>query len=166
MTKHLRADQALVPTIIDRLTDDDPDGPLDVDPMQAYTGKAMRAALKRDLEALLNARRRAVSVPREFSETQLSLLNYGLTDITNSRARTAAVQADLGPMLASALAQFEPRLTSVKVTLRDNSDPLDRTHRFRIEAILNVEPAPELVRFDSVIEPVTASVRVKEADDV
>ncbi|MGI9498575.1 MAG: type VI secretion system baseplate subunit TssE [Geminicoccaceae bacterium] len=166
MSDHLRADQALVPTLVDRLLDDDPDGPIALDPMRTFTASAMRDALKRDLEALLNARRRAVSVPRELSETCTSLLNYGLTDITNSRARTASVRADLGRMLAGALAQFEPRLTSVKVTLRDNADPHDRTYRFRIEAILNIEPAPELVCFDSFIEPVTASVYVKEADDV
>ncbi len=33
------------------------------------------------------------------------------------------------------------------------AEPLDRTLRFRIEALLRVEPAPEPVAFDSTLEP-------------
>lgn len=165
MSDRLPASQALVPTLIDCLMDDDPDGLSDIDPMQAYSVKAMRAALKRDLEALLNTRRRSRSVPRYLEEVQGSLLNYGLIDITNSRSRSETIRADLGRMLANALTLFEPRLSSVKVTSCDNADPLDRTQRFRIEAVLNVEPAPELVCFDSIIEPVNAGFKVREADN-
>ena len=165
MSDRLPVGQTLMPTLIDRLMDDDPDGPSDIDPMRAYSIKAMRAALKRDLEALLNARRRFYSVPRDLEELQGSLLNYGLIDITNSRSSSETIRGDLGRMLANALMQFEPRLSSVKVTSCDNADPLDRTQRFRIEAVLNVEPAPELVCFDSIIEPVNAGFKVREADN-
>ncbi|MGI9485497.1 MAG: type VI secretion system baseplate subunit TssE [Geminicoccaceae bacterium] len=166
MSDDLRADQALVPTLIDRLMDDNPDGPSDADPLRVYSVKAMRMALKRDLEALLNTRRRSHSVPRDLEEVQGSLLNYGLIDVTNSRSRSEMIGTDLGRMLANALMQFEPRLSSIKVTSCDNADPLDRSQRFRIEAVLNVEPAPELVCFDSVVEPVNAGFKVREADDV
>ena len=166
MSDHLTANQALVPTLIDRLMDDDPDGPSDADPMLVYSVKAMHAALKRDLEALLNTRRRSHSVPRGLEEVQGSLLNYGLIDVTNSHSRSETIRADLGRMLATALTQFEPRLSSVKVTSCDNADPLDRSQRFRIEAVLNVEPAPELVCFDSIVEPVNAGFKVREVDDV
>ncbi len=166
MTANINPDQKLVPTILDRLIDDDPDGATNLDPMRNYGVQAMLAALKRDLEALLNSRRRVVSVPREFPETDHSLVNYGLTDITNSGSKTSAAHNDLCHMLTSTLARFEPRLTSVVVTLRENTDALDQTLRFRIEAMLNIEPAPELVQFDSFVEPLTANIRVQEANDV
>ena len=157
--------QTHVPSIVDRLMDDDPDAPKDLDPMRHYDSQSMHAALKRDLEALLNARRRVVSIPRAYQQTDQSLLSYGLADITKTGSRTEADQADLCRTLSRALTQFEPRLTSVNVTVLENADRLDRTLRFRIEAILNIEPAPELIQFDSFIEPVSTTIRIQEAKD-
>jgi type VI secretion system protein ImpF len=42
-----------------------------------------------------------------------------------------------------------------------NADPLDRTLRFRINAMLRAEPAPEPVVFDSALQPTTGNVEVK-----
>jgi type VI secretion system protein ImpF len=41
---------------------------------------------------------------------------------------------------------------------------LDRVLRFRIEALLRVEPTPEPVTFDSVLEPVTGNFELKGRD--
>jgi type VI secretion system protein ImpF len=45
----------------------------------------------------------------------------------------------------------------------ENSNPLDRTLRFRIDALLYAEPAPEPVVFDSAMEPATGNVEIKGA---
>ncbi|MGH8059965.1 MAG: type VI secretion system baseplate subunit TssE, partial [Candidatus Entotheonellia bacterium] len=45
---------------------------------------------------------------------------------------------------------FEPRLSQVHVTL-EPPRPHDRTLRFRVEAVLLVEPAPEPVTFDTLL---------------
>ncbi len=166
MINHVKHDQPLVPTILDRLIDDDPEGSQEQDSMRYYNVQAMYATLKRDLEALLNARRRVVSVPRALEETNRSLLNYGLADITKPGGKSAEVKAQLCRLLARTMTQFEPRLTSLNVTVRDNADALDGTLHFRIEAVLNIEPAPELIQFDSFIEPVSTNIRVREARDV
>ena len=50
---------------------------------------------------------------------------------------------------------FEPRFKKVKVTLLENADAADRALRFRIDALLYAEPAPEPVVFDSQFEPTT-----------
>ena len=49
---------------------------------------------------------------------------------------------------------FEPRLKNVNVELLDKSDPIDRVLRFRIDALLHVEPISDNVSFDSAFEPV------------
>ena len=45
--------------------------------------------------------------------------------------------------------------------LLKNPDPLDRALRFRIDALLHADPAPEPVVFDSELKPLTASFEVK-----
>jgi type VI secretion system protein ImpF len=45
--------------------------------------------------------------------------------------------------------------------MRENSDALDRTLRFRIDALLYAEPAPEPVVFDSQLEPSSATIEIK-----
>jgi type VI secretion system protein ImpF len=52
------------------------------------------------------------------------------------------------------LRRFEPRFKRVSVSLVDASDNLDRTLRFRIDALIYAEPDLEPIRFDSMLEPV------------
>ncbi len=49
--------------------------------------------------------------------------------------------------------------------LLDNADPHDRSLRFRIDALLQAEPAPEPIAFDSVLEPVSRSVEIRSKRD-
>jgi type VI secretion system protein ImpF len=56
--------------------------------------------------------------------------------------------------------RFEPRLLSVKVTLRDDASDLDRTLRLKIDAVLRADPVPEQIAFETVIEAVSHDVVV------
>jgi type VI secretion system protein ImpF len=53
--------------------------------------------------------------------------------------------------IEKAIEIFEPRFVGLRVHL-EPVDPLDKQLRFRIEANLNVEPAPEPVVFDTVLQ--------------
>ncbi len=57
--------------------------------------------------------------------------------------------------------QFEPRLAQVRVILIDSDNTQDATLRLRIEALLRIEPAPEPIVFDTLVDPATAEVQVK-----
>ena len=48
----------------------------------------------------------------------------------------------------------------VRVTLPDKGDRMDRSARFRIDALLSADPAPEPVSFDTALEPTTRRVDV------
>ena len=50
------------------------------------------------------------------------------------------------------------------MTPSQNSDVEDRTFRFRIDALLIAEPAPEPIIFDSELRPGTGDIEVKEAE--
>ena len=58
--------------------------------------------------------------------------------------------------------RFEPRLLSVRVTLRESADELDRTLRLKVDAVLRTDPIPEPISFETVIEAVSHEVRVSE----
>ena len=124
--------------------------------------KELRNSVRRDLESLLNTRYRMMEPASRFSELESSLLNYGLPDLATVNIVDASKKREFTNNLEKILREFEPRFKSVKVAFIDNQDKIDRTLRFRVNATLYADPAPESVVFDSVLEPVSRSVNVEE----
>jgi type VI secretion system protein ImpF len=62
--------------------------------------------------------------------------------------------------IESALAKFEKRLASIKVTARPIKGN-ERSLHFVIEAILMIDPMPERVAFDTVLELTNGEYRVR-----
>jgi type VI secretion system protein ImpF len=153
----------LRPSILDRLMNNDPDKSLETDPEQYQQLKQLRQSVRRDLENLLNTRFRMLGPPDEYTELQKSLLNYGLPDLATVNISDNIKRKEFIEHLETILNEFEPRFKTVKVHYMENSDSLDRSLRFRIEATLYADPSPETVVFDSVLEPVTRTVNVEEA---
>jgi len=152
----------LRPSILDRLIDNDPNNNTETDPDQHQKLKDLRNSVRRDLENLLNTRFRMIEPDDEFSEVQSSLLNYGLPDLATVNISDQEKRKEFIQHLETILIEYEPRFKTVKVRYMDNSDTLDRTLRFRIDAILYADPSPEMVVFDSILEPVTRNVNVEE----
>jgi type VI secretion system protein ImpF len=67
----------------------------------------------------------------------------------------------LRQLLEGVIRRFEPRFKAVEVLLLDSADSLDRTLRFRIDALLHAVPAPEPVAFDSALETATGTIEVR-----
>jgi len=153
----------LRPSILDRLMDDNPGHQAETDSGQQQALKNLRHSVRRDLENLLNTRLRVVDPGDEYPELKLSILNYGLPDLATVNIADQKQKQDFIEQLENLLIEFEPRFKSVTVSYQENSDLLDRTLRFRIDAVLYADPAPETVVFDSVLEPITCSVNVAEA---
>ncbi len=159
----------LRPSLLDRLLDDDPDSPGKPDTcVQSLEG--LQEAVKRDLEHLLNTRRRCESRPQEWKDEKLndlkkSLVNYGLPDFLAMNLASDEGRAAFLRIVEDTIRVSESRLDRIKVSLLANTEPLDRTMRFRIEALLQAEPAPEAIAFDSVLEPVTCNFTLKRSVD-
>jgi len=152
----------LRPSILDRLLDNDPDNNMEKDLDQHQQLKELRNSVRRDLVNLLNTRFRMLEPDDEFNELKKSLLNYGLPDLATLNIADKAKQKEFIDDLELLLIEFEPRFKSVKVNYMQNTDSLDRTLRFRIDATLYADPSPEVVVFDSILEPVTRTVNVEE----
>ena len=152
----------LRPSIIDRLFDDEPHNQTEIDPGKHQRLKELRNSVRRDLERLLNSRFRVVEPPEELSEVEDSLLNYGMPDLATINIVDTDKRKDFTHKLETIIRRYEPRFKTVKVQYLDNKDNTDRTLRFRIDAVLYADPAPEVVVFDSILESVTRNVSVKE----
>jgi type VI secretion system protein ImpF len=157
---HIDPQQGLLPSMLDRLIDPDSAG---TSGRRGYGVEQMVDAVQRDLEDLLNTRQSHQGLPLEFSEVHRSVVAYGLPDLTSLNAITRQQREDIGRLLEMAVAQFEPRLRDIRATLLDAGDGQDKTVRFRIEARLRLEPAPD-VAFDTVLELATGHYTVKPAE--
>jgi type VI secretion system protein ImpF len=158
------ARKPLVASLLDRLIDDDPQSASEPARSGAHDLEELRAAVRRDLENLLNTRRRALPWPSDDSESRGSVLAYGLPDVTGLQLGTSAARASFLQGVEDLIRRFEPRFKRVKVTPRAAPNPLDRTLHFSIEAEVHAEPVPEPVAFDTVVEPVSRTMRVELSD--
>ncbi len=159
----IRSEQPLTPSVLDRLIDDRPDESRDAPKARNQTLREVKLSLQRDLENLLNTRRRATGFPADLTELELSLVNYGLPDIAGAELGSIENREEFARTVADTIRRFEPRFQEVDVRMLENADPLERTLRFRIDALLRADPAPEPVVFDSSIQPATCNVQVRGA---
>jgi type VI secretion system protein ImpF len=151
MAARVSSDTRLIPSILDRLIDEQPADSREPAANRQQSVRELERAVARDLEAMLNTRQEiSEDLSAEYQEVQRSLLAYGLPDFTSC---SLAIEEDRRRVLRSVestIARFEPRLQRVRVqieTPRNN----DRGLRFRIDALLRVHPAPEPVTFDAVL---------------
>jgi type VI secretion system protein ImpF len=147
------------PSLVDRLIDLEPRN-RDVRQEPAQSMRQLKAALRRDLEWLLNARRPPVDLPQGCDELDRSVFYYGLPDISNLAFSSAEDQRLLTRMIESAIASFEPRLAGVRVSLQPVNHQV-QVMRFQIEGMFRVDPAPERVTFDTTLELTSGVYEVK-----
>ncbi|WP_019604884.1 type VI secretion system baseplate subunit TssE [Teredinibacter turnerae] len=159
-TKNLR------PSILDRLLDDDPHSPREPEITKHQQLRNLRASVKRDLENLLNTRYRIVSPPENLKQLENSILNYGMPDLATVNVSDIEKRRAFTREMELLLKTYEPRFKTVHVSYQENSDTTDRTLRFRIDATLYADPSPEVIVFDSVLEPVSRAVNVEESPHV
>ena len=152
-------------SVLDRLIDQEPGSGMENMLSRAQSVRLLRSAVRRDLEWLLNTRRNA-DIPQEGpEEINRSMLVYGLPDLSALSMATAADRARLTRQVAAAIAIFEPRLAAVRVSLVESSEPSRKDVRMRIEAMLRMDPVPEPISFDTVLELKTGNCRVSGVDD-
>jgi type VI secretion system protein ImpF len=161
----VRANQPLVPSVLDRLLDDEPDVSREARASRHQVLRELKLAVRRDLENLLNTRVRCQSPPEHYKELNQSLVNYGIPDITGANLSSAQDRDDFCRQLTTIIRQYEPRFMSVSVKPIPNAEAGDRTFRFKIDAMLIAEPAPEPIIFDSELRPGTGDFEVKGGVD-
>ncbi|MGA8152323.1 MAG: type VI secretion system baseplate subunit TssE [Terriglobales bacterium] len=150
-------------SVLDRLIDNDPKNNNEVPLTRAQSLRELKAAFKRDLEWLLNTRRTIDPAPDSARETVRSVYHYGFADISSKSVLSSRDHTDLIREMESVIAVFEPRLKRAKIRMEPVENSF-RTVQFVIEGLLCMDPAPEPVRFDTVLELGKCEYEVKGGD--
>jgi len=138
-------------TILDRLVDMEPGVSHEPVQRRLLDIRQIKAVVVRDLENLLNTRRRILPVPASYKEINNSVFMYGLGDFTSENPKNSSVRQRLRQDVEKAIARFEPRLKNVIVRLEEDIEK-GRNLRFRISGLLVVEPETEPVSFDTYFD--------------
>lgn len=150
----------ITPSVLDRLLDNEPGMSSEAPKSRSQSLADLKQAVRRDLEWLLNTRHSPTPIAESLEEVNESLAVYGLPDLTSISAKNAYEQNRLAKALETAIRIFEPRFINAKVSL-EPIDNTDRHLRFRIEAHLDIEPIPEPVSFDTVLQVGSGEFSIK-----
>ena len=163
-----RAQDRLRPPFWDRLTADPTaitSADLRVDARQFI------AAVRRDIERLLNTRRTDLLDLAHLPEAAASLLGYGLPDLSIYSGRSSRDRRTICELITDLLRKFEPRLVpaSIRVEYVDGGQSVGLATasqaRFRIRALLHVEPLRQPVTFDTSVDMETSEVKIEDGGD-
>lgn len=150
-------------SVLDRLIDRSPR--LDDAPTSwSESVDDLKGSVLRDLEWLLNTRRIAEPAPERFEEVRRSVYHFGLADVTSRSADSGDSHQTLAREMEECIRTFEPRLTAVRVIVQKPKEKGSRDARFSIDAVLRMEPNPERIVFDTVLDTPTGKFLLGEAD--
>jgi type VI secretion system protein ImpF len=157
------SDAAVSISVFDRLIDHDPKNSQEVQPTRAQSVRILKDAVRRDLEWLLNTRMVAVPPDEKLKEVNRSVYIFGLPDFTAYSLASPADKTKLIRQLQAAIKMFEPRLARVRIVPLEVEGVVSRVLRFRIEGMLLMDPAPEHISFDTILQLSTGECEVINA---
>jgi type VI secretion system protein ImpF len=152
-------------SVLDRLIDLEPENKAENLLSRTQSLRLLRAAVRRDLEWLLNSRRIADPPDEGLKELNRSAYVYGLPDFSTLTMATAADRSRLMRQILTTINMFEPRLSNVRLVIVETEEPGKKDVRLRIEAMLRTDPVPEPISFDSVIELKSGNCRLSGGED-
>jgi len=138
-------------SVFDRLLDFEPNISTEPPKSRSRSLEQLKQAVRRDLEWLLNTRRTLLDLPDTMEETSNSLAVYGLRDLTGISIKNHAIQKELVEDVEKTIRIFEPRFLELKVSLEPVGHT-DKQLKFKIDGRLDVEPVPEPIVFDTILE--------------
>lgn len=162
----LTAQERLQPSLLDRLTDDEPGNTQESRDKRVLSLRRLREGVIRDLAWLLNTVNLASVNPEigDYPAAAGSVLNYGVPDLTGHTASTVE-PAFIEQGLRQAIWDFEPRI--LRNTLRvhvgvSEHQMSHNTMTIEIEGEIWAQPVPERLFLKTEIDLETGSVAVYE----
>ncbi len=118
---------------------------------RAHSLRVFKDSIKRDMEWLLNTRQPPIPGITTYAKASTSVIHYGLVDTSSLSLSSSTDHRKLQQAVHECIAAFEPRLTDVNVVI-DSEAGQRRQVRFHIEAQIRLDPAPEEISFDTVLD--------------
>lgn len=158
----IESESVVTQSVLERLIDREPDAKQEPAPTRSQSVRLLKVSVRRDLEWLLNTRQSPDAAGDEYTELSKSLFNYGLPDFSSMSFDNPKDRARLLRHLENTIRIFEPRLESPRVVpVQTDGSLTNRTIRFQIEGLLKMDPAPEQVTFDTVLNLSSGEYQIK-----
>jgi type VI secretion system protein ImpF len=155
----VKGDGPITLSVLDRLIDLDPKRSEELPLSRSQSLREFKASVCRDLEWLLNSRQ-PLNVSQAGKLVRNSLYAYGLPDITSLSVSNMRDRKRLSQALEEAVRLFEPRILNPRVILASTEEGKLQRMRFIIEGLLRVDPSPEPVSFDTVLDMASGQYKV------
>ena len=157
----------LVPSLLDRLTDNDPQGRLEARENRLLSIPQLRASVLRDMGWLFNAIRLDVNGNLDaYPEIKSSVLNYGLPAMSG-HCVSGTDMRELERLMRQAILNFEPRLIADTLTIKAETNVKELNHHnlvsFKICAQLWAQPAPVELTLQTDLDLESGQCRIAEA---
>ena len=156
--------ERLQPSLLDRLTDDEPDPEVESRERRVLSVRGLREGVLRDLAWLLNTTNllSVSDVPR-LPHLANTVLNYGMPDMSGASLANMNA-ADLERAIRQAIWDFEPRLirSSVSVKVMPQQESISKI-MFEIQADMWAQPYPERLFLKTELDLDLAQVSLTES---
>jgi type VI secretion system protein ImpF len=152
-------------SVLDRLIDLEPENRMENPLSRAQSVRLLKSAVRRDLEWLLNSRRICDPPDEGLKELNRSTYTYGLPDLSTLTMAATGDRNKLVRQILATINMFEPRLANVRLVLVETADSAKKDVRLRVEAMLRMDPVPEPISFDTVIELKSGNCHLTGGDD-
>ena len=161
----LTLQERLQPSLLDRLTDDDPQRQQESRGERVMSMRQLREGVLRDLGWLMNTSNlTSVHDLAPFPQVAQSVLNYGVPDLTGLTVSSVDV-VELERAIRQAVVRFEPRLLPHTVRVRVVASDEHMSHNaltFFVEAQLWAQPLPLQMFLKTEIDLELGNVTVVE----
>lgn len=152
-------------SVLDRLIDLEPDNRMESPLSRSQSVRLLKSAVRRDLEWLLNSRRICDPPDEGLKEINRSVYTYGLPDLSSLTMAASGDRNRLVKQILSTINLYEPRLANVRLVVVETPDSAKKDVHLRVEAMLRMDPVPEPISFDTVIELKSGNCRLTGVDD-
>lgn len=162
----LTPQERLQPSLLDRLTDDDPTNPQESADKRVLSLNQLKSSVLRDLAWLFNATQLLDTETTQSCEAGHSVINYGLPALAGQTASSVDISS-IEKLLTDAVATFEPRILRSTLRVRAQIAPDEMNHNalaFEIEGDLWAQPVPLRLLLKTELDLETGHVIVAPAD--
>ena len=164
----LTTQERLQPSLLDRLTDDEPGKTEEIREKRVISATRLRDCVSRDISWLLNCVNMEGSENLDdYPEVTHSVLNFGIPDLTGVALSGIDAEA-LQRQIKQAILAFEPRLTSntLRITVHAKTSRMDsQALTFNIDSEMWAQPIPLNLYLKTEVDLETGAFKVSEGFD-
>lgn len=157
--------ERLQPSLLDRLTDDQPTNPSEGRDARVIDIRRLREIIQRDLGWLLNTTNAEGWIdPKRYPLAAKSVLNYGVRDVAGDFAAKDRAQL-IRKSIAQAVETYEPRIRKGSAVVEMRTANVSRTTivNFDIRADMWAEPIPIELYLRSSVDMTTGQVSLERS---